>query len=271
MKKKIEDLKLSHLLVASHYEFHRSTNTLIVETTPVVLKIDDLAPQYAAEVATLFTLVNRAQGSVMSEKIKEMDLKRDGLIGELFTIIDFAAGSQIPTRQEPGLMLKRVIAPYRGIASNEYTKETGQIRGLLRDLGATEELIDAQDALGVAQLVQTLKQTNNKLAEYMGERSTEMGTRAATSNTNTDEQRRIVDNLYRAIVEKVNAVAIVLPDPAIDTFIDAQNGIVLQYKHVLANQKAGGTGTEKGTSPAKPEEPEEPEEVEKTNNINITS
>ncbi|MDL2248024.1 DUF6261 family protein [Bacteroides sp. OttesenSCG-928-J23] len=260
MKKKIDSFSISNLLVASHYEFHRSTYALILETTAAVLKIEDLFPQYDTEIGVLFQLVNRAQGSVFSEKIKEMDLKRDGLIGELFTIVDFAAGSQIPTRKEPGLMIKRVIAPYRGIASNEYTKETGQIRGMLRDLGAADELVDAQDALGLGAVVQELRKTNNKLAEYMGERSTEMGTRAATNNTNTDEQRRIVDDLYRQIIEKVNAVAIVLPDPAIDTFIDAQNGIVLQYKHVLANQKAGGTGTEKGTGKDKEEEPEVPVE-----------
>jgi len=244
MSKSIETLQLSRLLVASHYEYHRSSLVLMTAATPEALMIVDLLPRYKAELETLFQLVNRAQGSVVSQQISDTDKERDGLLGELFTVIDFAAGSQLTTRRDAGVQLKRVIAPYRGIAQNEYTKETGQIRGLLRDLGA-DDLAPAIDTLTLGAIIQQLRQANNRMASYMETRSTEMGTRAATLNVNTDQQRHIVDEVYREIVQKVNAVALLQPTAAVEGYIDQQNGLVMQYKHVIANLKPGGTGSEK--------------------------
>lgn len=243
MAKKINSFGISNLLVASHYEFHRTTDSSITAATPAALLVDDLAPQYKAEVKTLFALVNRATGSALSKQIAELDKERDGLLSELFSIVDAAAASRLETRNKPGAELKRIIAPYRGIAANEYTKETGQIRGLIRDL-SPDPVFDLCETLAITPLVDNLTLANNKLAELMDDRSNEAGTRAAVNHVNTDEQRKLVDTIYRQIVEKVNAVAILQPTPAVETFIDKQNGTIIQYKNVLAHQRAGGTGTE---------------------------
>ena len=262
MSKTIDSFGISNLLVGAHYEFHRSTNAAIVETTPEALMLTELAPRYATELATLFQFVNRAQGSVLSKKIEETDRERDVLLSEIFAIINNAAKSPIAARSQPGLLLQRIIAPYRGIQGNEKNKETAQIRGLLRDLGATEENIDAQDALAIAPLIQEVKKLNNRMADYLEERGVESGTRAATLKGDTDQQRKVVDGIYRAIVNRINAVAELQTTPAVDAFIDAQNGRVIEYKNVLTHMRAGGTGNEKGTGDKPtPETPEEPGEL----------
>lgn len=259
MSNKIASLNLSHLLVATHYEFHRKTNALILEATAEALKLTELAPQYTAAVNQLFLFVNRAQGNVLSQKIEELDRQRDALLSEIFTIIDYAAKSPIATRKEPGAQLKRISAPYRGIMQNEYEKETAQIRGFIRDLGATPELIEAQETLSLQMLMTELKKANNKLSEYIVERSTEISTTNATLNGDTKQQRKVVDALYHAIVDRVNAVANLESTPAVETYILAQNGLVAQYKSILTHMRAGGTGTEKGTGGKEEETPEVPE------------
>ncbi|MDL2213188.1 DUF6261 family protein [Bacteroides sp. OttesenSCG-928-J23] len=259
MSSKIGTLQLSQLLVASHYNFHRTTNLNINDATAAALNIVELAPVYTEAVTTLGKLVNRAQGSVITEEIAALDLERDGLLSEIFNIIDYAAISQVPTRALPGKTLKRLIAPYRGIQGNELTKETGQIVGLLRDLGATTELITAQEDLNIQAMVQALRKANNKLNDMMSSRATEAETRNVTLSVSTKEQRRVVDDIYNQMLERINATAILQSTEALEAFIIVQNGLVKQYKSVAKHQKAGGTGNEKVTP--KPEEtPQTPEE-----------
>ncbi|MDL2247252.1 DUF6261 family protein [Bacteroides sp. OttesenSCG-928-J23] len=259
MSKEIGKLNLSHLLVATHYEFHRSTSAAILATTATVLKLDTLYPQYQTELDTLFKLVNRAQGNVLSLKIEEADRARDVLLLEIFGIIDNAAKSPLAARNDAGQLLKRIAAPYRGIAQNEYAKETGQIRGFLRDLGVKEENIDAQETLGIEVLVQELRKANNKLSDYMIDRSTETGTAAATMKLSTDEQRKVVDAIYHDIVDRVNAVANLQPTEEVLNYISRQNGLIERTKSILTHMRAGGTGTEKGTGGKEEETPETPE------------
>lgn len=247
---------LSRLLVAAHYEFHRSTSMLIAEATPAALMLTELATKHQIELNILFKLVNRAQGSAITQKIIDADNERDGLLGELFVIVDRAAQSKVATRREPALLLKRAIAPYRGIAANEYAKETAQIRGMLRDI-ATDEMVSAQDAVGIAILVQELKKANNKLAEYLKERNEETATRADDLSVNTEQQRKVIDAVYHDIVDRVNAVANLQPTDEVLKYIGLQNALIDQYKNIITHMRAGGTGTEKGTSPKPEETPEE--------------
>lgn len=260
MAKKINDITLSRLLVATHYEYHIGTYTLISKATPAALMIEDLAPKYKTEIDTLFEVINRQQGSVLTKQLEEIDHERDLLLGEINTIVNHAVISPMPDRKAAGEQLKRVLAPYKGISSNEMNKETAQLTGLLRDLGQDEN-VDAIDALTLGPMISALKKANNLFRITIEERSELYGTRAASVDVNTDQQRKAVDELYRAITEKVNAVAILQPTDVVNTFIDQVNGRIIEYKKVLSQMRAGGTGTEKGTGgKTEPETPETPDE-----------
>lgn len=245
MSKRIETLSLTKLLVATHYEYHRMVNVLIMSTTPAALKLEQLAPSYQAELDILFDVINRSRGSVLTQQIADLDRDRNIALGELFTIIDFAERSIVPDRKEAGLKLKRIIAPYRGIAGNEMNKKTAQIRGLLRDMG-TDDIVDALDVLVMGVLVQSLRKTNNQVATLIEERAKQLSARAVSVPVTTIEQRRVVDEIYASIVERVNAAQVIESTPVIEKFIDDMNGYVMEYKKVISQMRPGGTGLEKG-------------------------
>jgi len=246
MAKKISTFSMTHLLVPTHYEFHYSVAQLIRTATPAALMIEDLVPKYTEEVTRLFEVINRQRGSEVTPQLIDTDVLRDAHLSELFNTIDAARRSAIAARQTAGLALYRVASPYRGIGANEYNKETAQIRGLLRDLGA-DDMAAHIDTLTLGSVVQGLRQANNKFATLMEQRNVQEGTRAASVDISTTSQQRVVNNLYSQIIEKINAVALLQPTEAVNTFIDNLNGYVIEYKKVTANMRAGGTASEKGT------------------------
>ena len=259
--KQIKSISLSHLLVASHYEFHQSVVRLITTATPAVLHIDTQFPPYKEAVVLELEIINRNQYLANTQKLEELDTLRDALLSRLFTQIDMAARSPIATEREAGEKLRIGVSPYRGIAKNEYTKETAQMRGLLRDLGQ-DEYTEAIDTLTLGPVVQQLRQTNNQFSAAMEERVATEATRTQNQlDITTPQQRKVVDELYKNLILIVNSFAVAMPAAEIDNFIDLMNALTDQYKRVIASQRPGGSGNEKGGGKKDDETPETPEEA----------
>ena len=245
--KQIKSISLTHLLVASHYEFHQSVVRLIVAATPEVLHIETQYPAYLAAVNLELQIINRNQYLTGTQKLEELDAQRDALLSRLYTQIDMAARSPIAEEKAAGEALRIIVSPYRGIARNEYTKETAQLRGLMRDLG-TDAAAAHIDTLLAGPVVQKLRQANNQFAAAMEERVATEATRAQNQvDVTTGQQRKVVDELYKNLVLIVNSFAVAMPAAAIDEFIDLVNALLDQYKRVIASQRPGGSGNEKGT------------------------
>ncbi|MDH6315567.1 hypothetical protein M2459_001555 [Parabacteroides sp. PF5-5] len=245
----IKSMNLTRLLVASHYEFHRSAEGLMRAAKPSVLHIESLLPEYQEAIDMEFKIINYNQYLTNTELLKELDRNRDRLLSRLFNHIDIAARSPIEEESIAGKALKVIVSPYRGIAHNEYSKETGQIRGLSRDLG-TKEAMGHLDTLHIGDLQQKIRRANGDFASAMSERvNTESARTQRTIGIKTTEQQRIVNDLYRQIIRMVNAFAIAEPADEIDAFIELMNAQIDQYKRVIAHQRPGGSGNEKVTPP----------------------
>ncbi|MDL2212522.1 DUF6261 family protein [Bacteroides sp. OttesenSCG-928-D19] len=236
MKNEIKRLALSRLSAPSHYEFHRTVLEDITQASPGLLNVDEVIPLYAQEVETLFKVINRRRSSALTGKIAEADRHRDGLIGEFFTIIDAAVTSRIAARRPPGKLLKEVIASFRGMAHNEITKETALLRVLIINLGTTQA-IEAMQALGLETFPSELLEANNHLATLISNRGNEWAAQADINGIKTGPQRKLVDKLYRSIVQMIDARSVVFPSPELSEFIDRQNAVVGQYKRVLGRME----------------------------------
>lgn len=232
MANSILTFSITNLTVPSHYEFHRTTLANIDKTGAEALSIADLVGEYRTQIDVLFNVINRHYGSALSEEIREADQTRDGLLGEIFTIIDAATTSRLPGRSAHGDLLKVYVAPNRHIARYERTRESGSIHALLRDVSSPQ----AQEAIAALALTahfDALAEANNRLGELTDERSTQTEIQAVALPTKTRPQRRLVDSIYRNIANKVNAAALVQPTDEITQFITNQNGTVMEFKRIL--------------------------------------
>ena len=241
--KKIKTINLSALLVASHYEYHRAVYGLITTATPAALHIEQLAPKYLTGLETELDIINRNRNLTNTGLLSDIDVERDAYLSRLFGQIDVCARSPIAAEKAAGAELRRIVAPYRGISANEYTKQTGQIRGLLRDL-ATDEAVGLVDTINAGAIIQQLRQSNNRFSAAMEQRITTEATRTNT-DINTNQQRVVVDDLYREIITIAGAFAVATPTTATDAFVDGLNALIDQYKRVIAGQRPGGSGNEK--------------------------
>lgn len=242
----IKSISLTRLLVASHNEFHLSAYKLMNAATAKVLHIETELPLYKAAIDLEMQIINYNQYLSNTQLLRELDAERSSLLSRLYTQIDMAARSPIDAEKTAGAALKIIISPYRGIANNEYTKETAQIRGLLRDL-ATQEALEYLGALSANTVVSMLRQANNSFAAAMEERITVEAARPQRQiNISRYQHQKVVNRLYREIIYIINSFAIAIPTDEIDTFIDLMNALIDQYKRVIASQRPGGTGNEKG-------------------------
>lgn len=256
--KQIKSFSVTHLLVGQHYEFHLSTATLITEAGAAVLHVNELFPQYLSAIQTQLAIINRNQHMINTELLETIDAKRDALLSVLFGQVRVALFSPIAADAAAGHALRILLSPYRGIGKNEYTKETAQIRGLLRDLG-TDEAAAQINALKLGPIVTALRQTNNEFADAMEERVKTQAAHHVSVPTDIDtrQQQRVINDIYNRIVQQVNAYAITSTTPAIDTYIEEQNALIEQYKHVISSQRPGGSGNESISPKEEDEWPEE--------------
>ncbi|MDL2247210.1 DUF6261 family protein [Bacteroides sp. OttesenSCG-928-J23] len=244
MNNQIKTFAMSHLLIGAHYDYHNSIYTYIREATPVALHIEALATEYADLLAKQLKLINLNLKVPFTEELATLDYERGRWMAQLFNTIDVAASSLDTSINAAGKRMKNLIAPYRGISGNEYTKETSQIRGLLRDMGATNETMDDVELLNIVVPYQELRKANNRFADKYDERVTVEATREH-SDVNSVENRKIIDNVYQEIVTTVNAFAIAVPTDALNSFVNMVNARISLAKGVITRQKAGGTGNEK--------------------------
>lgn len=245
MTAKIQTFPVSRLTTAAHYDFHYSVDGYIRTATPEALHIETQAAQYTALIGQQLEIINRNRTVAFTEELAALDRERDRWLGQLCTAVDTAAISPNPDAAAPGKQLKAILSPYRGIAGNEYTKQTAQLRGLLRDL-STDEAIDAADALNLNATLQGLRTAANDFAAKYEERVATEATRTRT-NTTTDDNRRAIDAAYNSIVEIVNAFALAAPTAVIQKFVDQVNARIELARGVVTRQRPGGSGNEKRT------------------------
>lgn len=246
MPKQIITFNITKLLVGAHYDFHSDIYSYISAATPEALHVETQAPAYLALIQKQLDIINRNRNVAMTDELAALDKERDNWLGQLTRTVDTAAASPDGTTAETGRKLQRILSPYRGIAGNEYTKQTAQLRGLLRDLGA-DEVAPLIDAITLGAIIQKLRQANNAFNNKYNERITAEASRTR-SDVGTTDNRRAMDEAYRGIVQIINAYAITATTDVIDTFIDKVNARIEQGKRIITRQAPGGSGNEKRTA-----------------------
>lgn len=243
MNTQIEQFHISRLTQGAHYSFHFDVYQYIMTATPAILHVETQTPLYKELIDKQRAIINLATNTPMTDELKAADYERDRWLGQFFVGIDAAAISLDPTIAAAGQLVKKAIAPYRGIAGNEYTKQTAQIDGMTRDLGP-DKYTDALDTLNLAATLQKVRQANTKFKLAYTQRITEES-EEPRPEANNRENRKEMDTAYAEIVKIVNAFAIAAPAEAITTFVNMVNARIAETKLIISRQRAGGTGNEK--------------------------
>ena len=95
-------------------------------------------------------------------------------------------------------------------------------------------------------VVAALQTANATFEESTAARTAEISGRMVQSDLSSGDALDAVNDLYKGIVQVVNAYAVVQPTDAVNTFIDSVNGVVEYYSRIAGSSASGGSASEGG-------------------------
>jgi len=224
----IEDSPLSRYQNDEHYNFHTEVNGLITYYTAASLLI-------AAEYATYFQLLgeegealNFVRKNSYSTLVAQADIVRDNTIDGMDDAIKSGVKHFNAEVREPAKRLKILRASSGDIIRKAYSKESGDIVKLLSDLKGPYAAVAAA-----------------KISDWVVELEANQNNFVATQNHRYDEEGEItrvrmkkvrveVDEAYRIMVKKINALIIVNGEAPYVEFVNKLNQRIDVYTTNLA-------------------------------------
>ena len=223
MATQIRSCPLSRLTIGSASDFHTNVLAAITATTPTVLHIETLEPNYKQLVEQLASVVNRQRSYVSTKKLNELDDLRDNGSGFIFNVLDAN---------------KTCL-----IAAHEYSKQSAELRGMLAVLEAAENAADVE-TLSIGPDIEALREVADEFEAAFKAKAAEASAHADQSDLDSKTLASDAAKAYENIVQIVNAYAIVQPTDELLGFINEVNGFVEVYAQIANGSTSGGTSPE---------------------------
>jgi hypothetical protein len=242
----------SSLTVGAFDNFAGSVLAAFVKQGFTMLHLQDIGPELQAAVTRLSEFINRQRAYDETPEVAKADGNRDALWKAFYHAWSYLMQLD-PSHPlyAHALTLRSEMTPYKGVDRHEISKETTELKGLLRDLD-NDDNGRALEALGLTNIVSALSVANQTVEAAISARDTERGSRAAEKGGDTTPSLRkaVVVKLIEAY-RQVNAAVRIVPMPEIEQAIQDVCGIIEHYKLVASEAKH-----RKGDEPEPGPEPE---------------
>ena len=251
--KQINSISLERMSNGSHFLF--ITDTVGLATAEVKVKT-----KVTAELTALQTALKAeddalalSKANLLSKEIKAIDAERDKHYKALRKAITFFLNHPDAEQVKAAQRLERLLKDYNIDPKMQLDRETGLLLNLISDLEA-KSAADVT-ALALTPVVQAMKQANDKLREVTRARAND---RAVQIVGQLKQAQHASDEAYRALVQKVNALAVVEGEADYADFISKMNEQVKHYKQEVlpkAKKKDGGKQPGEGGKPGEGKKP----------------
>ena len=242
----------STLTVGAFDNFAGSVLAAFVKQGFNMLHLQSIGPELQAAITRLSEFINRQRAYDETPEVAKADGNRDALWKAFYHAWNYIMQLD-PSHPlyAHALKLRSEMTPYKGVDRHEISKETTELKGLLRDLD-NDDNGRALEALGLTNIVSALSVANQTVEAAISARDTERGSRAAEKGGDTTPSLRkaVVVKLIEAY-RQVNAAVRIVPMPEIEQAIQDVCGIIEHYKLVASEAKH-----RKGDEPEPGPEPE---------------
>ena len=247
--KQINSISLERMSNGSHFLFITDTVGLATADAKVKTKV-------TAELTALQTALKAeddalalSKANLLSKDIKTIDAERDKHYKALRKAITFFLNHPDAQLVKAAARLEQLLKDYNINPAMQLDRETGLLLNLISDL-ETKSAADVT-ALALTPVVQAMKQANDKLREVTRARAND---RAVQIVGQLKQAQHASDEAYRALVQKVNALAVVEGEADYADFISKMNEQVKHYKQeVLPKAKKKDGGKQPGDGGKKPD------------------
>lgn len=227
---KIKKLDLSRLRNEEHYQFHTDFNALTVSTTPIALGIEVAyavyQPLYNNEGEALDIILR----SAVTNDIATADALRDRTFRGLRDAVKSAASHFLVEKQQAASRIQLVLDHYGNLIHKSYDEETAALNSFIGDLTVLTTDITLLDLTDwVAEL-----QSNNQAFDTL--KKTRYSEEAGKTQLRMKQVRLQVDEAYRTITDRIDALVIVNGAEAYAAYINELNQRIESYNLVLAQR-----------------------------------
>ena len=145
--------------------------------------------------------------------------------------------------KEAATRLQPLVSTYTGAQTREFDDQTGFEYNFLQELKSDKYKADVT-LLGLDEWVAELRKANDQCALLTSNRSKEKAEKAVKSSTVTN--RPIFEKVYDALVEYLNALALVNGDDLYKDLFSWWNARIDHYRVVISNNLGAGKGGQTG-------------------------
>lgn len=214
------------------FQFQSEIHKLILLYAAVQQGIVTLSGDYESALAALTQAMQAELGSVFTKTIIQTDAYRDQLEHGFALGVESKLYHYDPAVQEAAARIKRIWDQYGDLRRLPYNKESSAITNRNQELFtkyATDlSLIDSVEWLTKDD------EANKEFIDHFGDRANEEAVRLIG---NVRDARNLVEPAYTAIVNQVNALALVNGDAQYAEFIDKVNYYIGYYKDTVAARR----------------------------------
>jgi hypothetical protein len=244
---KIQNIHTNNLRNDAHFQFHTEAKDLFTRQEAAALfnmvaMVSHHAALYAREDEALKKIVK----SAFTQEIHDADKARDETFAAMFEINKGMCKHFNPALRHAAIRLQVVLDTYGNISRKPLNEQTSAIYNLVQELKSDKYVSDT-NSVGLMTWLVELEKRNADMEALMIDRFDET---AAKSNIVMKEARREVDEAYRAIVERINAVIVIEGVARYENFVRTLNAIIAKYsiKHHHHSSTSGSStgGTSSG-------------------------
>lgn len=176
-----------------------------------------------------------------TEELVKLDDHRDMLYRGLVLRVQSEQCSEVEDLRKAAQKVALVVDTYGNFTKHNYQKETMEIQNFLADL-KSEEYLPFVKKIGVEQWATWLENANNKFHKAYTDRRDEY---AAQPSFDMKNIRKELDETFKKICQTADALAILQPSEALNTFIAKAEASITKWNEIIAQRrkKKGGNNT----------------------------
>ena len=230
---KIEDIKLSRTRNDEHFQLMTDFKRAIEKYGgATVLKIQTEYNNFLLVYNQEDEALKKIMKSIITKEIHAADNYRDQIFRGMTDTVKAALNNFKPEVVAAAEKLKIVFDTYGNVGQKPLNEETSAIYNLLQDLFMKYK--DEAMKTAIMDWMYELQNANEKFKQIMESRYEES---AFKTDLVLKEVRVQMDIVYRSIVDKINAYALVADDKKpFNDFITYFNEVIEKYKNTLAKR-----------------------------------
>jgi hypothetical protein len=230
---KIEKIDKSRLRNDEHFQFNTEFRDLINKEGAQNLKVETQFAAYLPLYDKEDEGIKKVSKSIFTAKIHEADKARDDICTGMMEINEACTKHYNQTVSEAAKKLKILFDTYGNISQKPLNEQTSAVYNILQELKG--DYLDASRIVNIHGWADELEVRNNAFEALVKGRYDEA---AARSDVVVKSARVELDSAYDAIVERINAYAVIESGELYERFIKTFNSVISKY-NAIVNARLG--------------------------------